>query len=309
LNCRLNGISNIELRQGSYFEPAGNERFDLITCNPPYVISPESTYVYRDSGLPGDTVSRLAVQEASMALAEGGFAHILISWAHPPGDPWSTLKPWVDGRGCDSWLLYFGSDDPVTHAAAWLKPAARDTPESFSEALDRWLDYLDRLGIEAIAHGAVILRRRSAGANWTRTDQISLDRLEQASDHILRVFETETYLQATDDRSLLQARLVLVPKHHLEQTLTLLAGKDELQSTVLALDEGLAFRVALDDHTTRLVAGLDGRRTLAEALNRQRIDLNLTADEAERFQAEALQIVRRLIQLGLLERAHQHTDA
>lgn len=309
LNCSLNGNSNVELRQGSYFEPAGNERFDLITCNPPYVISPESTYVYRDSGLPGDTVSRLAAQEAAKALAEGGFAHILISWAHPPDDPWSTLKPWVDGRGCDSWLLYFGSDDPVTHAAAWLTPTARDTPESFSEALDRWLDYLKRLGIEAIAHGAVILRRRSAGSNWTRTDQISLDRLEQASDHILRVFDAETYLQATDDRSLLQARLALVPKHHLEQTRTFAAGKDELQSTVLALDEGLAFRVALDDHTTRLVAALDGRRILAEALNRQSIDLNLSADDAARFHAEALQVVRRLIQLGLLERLHQDPDA
>ena len=130
LNCRLNGNSNVELRQGSYFEPAANERFDLITCNPPYVISPESTYAYRDSGLPGDTVSRLAVQEASSALTEGGFAHLLISWAHPLGDPWSTLKPWVDGGGCDSWLLYFGSDDPVTHAAAWLKPAAPDTGAS-----------------------------------------------------------------------------------------------------------------------------------------------------------------------------------
>ena len=309
LNCRLNSIANVELRQGSYFEPAGNERFDLITCNPPYVISPESTYAYRDSGLPGDTVSRLAVQEASTALTEGGFAHILISWAHPPGDPWSTLKPWVDRRGCDSWLLYFGSDDPVTHAAAWLKPTARDTPESFSEALDRWLDYLKRLGIEAIAHGAVILRRRSAGPNWTRTDQIPLDRLEQASDHILRVFDAETYLQATDDRSLLQARLILAPKHHLEQTRTFAEGSDELQTTVLALDEGLAFRVALDDHTTRLVAALDGRRTLAEALSRQEADLNLNADDAARFHAEALQIVRRLIQLGLLERPHQHPDA
>ena len=207
-------------------------------------------------------------------------------------------------------MLYFGSDDPVTHAAAWLKPAARDTtPETFSEALDRWLDYLKRLGIEAIAHGAVILRRRSADPNWTRTDQISLDRLEQASDHILRVFETETYLQTTDDRSLLDARLVLVPKHHLEQTRTFTAGKDELQSTVLALDEGLAFRVALDDHTTRLVAALDGHRTLAEALNRQTIHLNLNADDAARFQAEALQVVHRLIQLGLLERPHQDPDA
>ena len=71
LNCSLNGSSNVELRQGSYFEPAGNERFDVITCNPPYVISPESTYVYRDSGLPGDTVSRLAVQEAARALSGG----------------------------------------------------------------------------------------------------------------------------------------------------------------------------------------------------------------------------------------------
>ncbi len=309
LNCSLNGNSNVELRQGSYFEPAGSDRFDLITCNPPYVISPETAYVYRDSGLPGDTVSRLAVQEAAKALAEEGFAHILISWAHPPGDPWSTLKPLVDRRGCDSWLLYFGSDDPVTHAAAWLKPAARDTPESFSEALDRWLAYLKQLGIEAIAHGAVILRRRSAGPNWTRTDQISLDRLEQASDHILRVFDAETYLQATDDCSLLEARLVLVPKHHVEQTRTLVAGNDELQSTVLALDEGLGFRVALDEHTTRLIATLDGHRTLAEALNRQRIDLHLSADEVARFHSEALQIVRRLIQLGLLERPHQHPDA
>ena len=309
LNCSLNGNSNVELRQGGYFEPAGNDRFDLITCNPPYVISPESSYVYRDSGLPGDTVSRLVVQEAAKALAEEGFAHILISWAHPPGDPWSTLKSWVDEQGCDSWLLYFGSDDPVTHAAAWLKPAARDTPESFSEALDRWLDYLKRLGIEAIAHGAVILRRRSTGPNWTRTDQISLDRLEQASDHILRVFDAETYLQTADDLSLLEARLVLVPKHHLEQTRTFAAGKDELLSTVLALDEGLGFRVALDEHTTRLIAGLDGHRTLAEALNRQRIDLNLSADDAARFHTEALQIVRRLIQLGLLERAeHARKD-
>ena len=309
-NCSLNGNSNVETRQGSYFEPARNERFDLITCNPPYVISPESSYVYRDSGLPGDTVSRLAVQEASKALAEGGFAHILISWAHPPDDPWSTLTPWVDGGGCDSWLLYFGSDDPVTHAAAWLKPAVRDTPESFSDALDRWLDYLKQLGIEAIAHGAVILRRRSAGPNWTRNDQISLDRLEQASDHILRVFDAETYLQTADDRSLLEARLVLVPKHHLEQTRTFAAGKDKLQSTVLALDEGLGFRVALDDHTTRLVTGLDGHRTLAEALNRQRLDLNLSADGAARFHTEALQIVRRLIQLGLLERTdHARKDS
>ena len=48
---------NIEFRAGSFFEPAGEERFDLVVCNPPYVISPESEHGFRDSGLPGDTVS------------------------------------------------------------------------------------------------------------------------------------------------------------------------------------------------------------------------------------------------------------
>ena len=91
LNARLNGADNVELRQGSYFAPVEGERFDLLTCNPPYVISPEARYAYRDSGLSGDTVSRRVVQQAPKLLAEGGFAHILVSWAHTADDPWEPL--------------------------------------------------------------------------------------------------------------------------------------------------------------------------------------------------------------------------
>ena len=145
---------------------------------------------------------------------------ILISWAHPPGDCWSTLERWVEGLGCDSWLLYFGSDDPVTHAAEWLKPVAKEDPDRYRNGLERWLDYLASLGIEAIAHGAVILRRRSGGRNWTRKDHVPLDRLEQASDHMLRVFAAQDYLEALDDdRRLLDARFAVVQRDRLEQTL------------------------------------------------------------------------------------------
>ena len=217
LNAGLNRVENLELREGSYFEPVEGERFDLLTCNPPYVISPESRFAYRDSGLPGDTVSRVVVEQASELLEEGGFAHVLVSWAHQPGDWWSPLEPWVEGRGCDAWLLYFGSDDPVTHASEWLKPVARDDPAAFAERLDAWLDYLRGLGIEAIGHGAVILRRRSGSRNWTRRDRVNLERLEQASEHILRVFETQDYLESLDaERGLLDETFALVEQHHLE---------------------------------------------------------------------------------------------
>ena len=49
-NAHLNGIHNIEWRQGSFFEPVAAEQFDLLVANPPFVISPESSLLYRDGG-------------------------------------------------------------------------------------------------------------------------------------------------------------------------------------------------------------------------------------------------------------------
>ena len=57
----INVVENVEWRAGSFFEPATGERFELVTSNPPYVISPESAFLFRDSGLEGDSVSRLVV--------------------------------------------------------------------------------------------------------------------------------------------------------------------------------------------------------------------------------------------------------
>jgi hypothetical protein len=303
LNARLNRVENIELRKGSYFEPVEGEQFDLVTCNPPYVMSPENRYAYRDSGLPGDTVSRQVVEQAPVFLGEDGFAHILISWGHAKDDPWRPLEPWVADNGCDNWLLHFGSDDPVTHASEWLKPVARDDPEAYGDRLDRWLGYLDGLGIEAIAHGAVILRRRSRARNWARRDRVELDRVEQGSGHVLRVFETQDYLEALDDdRRLLGDVLHLADGHRLEQTLACREGRAEVRSTTLCLDEGFAFRVALDEHAARLVPLLDGERPLGEVLTRRAEEMRLGPDEAARFEAAALPVVRRLLELGLLVR-------
>ncbi len=301
LNAKLNGVSNIEFRQGSYFEPAAGDRFHLVTCNPPYVISPEARYAFRDSGLPGDTVSRQVVRAAPEVLCEGGFAQILISWAHAPGDWSSPLEGWVEGCGCDAWLLYFGSDDPVTHAAEWLRPLAHEDSHAYRESLARWLDYLAELGIEAIAHGAVILRRRTTRENWIRKDTVSLERLEQASEHILRVFANEDHLQGlASEHQLLDACLAPADRHRLEQTLTCHDGKTELESTVLSLDDGLALRTRLDEHTAALLPLLDGRRPLQQALRQRSRELELAAEDAERYETAALPAIRRLLQLGFL---------
>ena len=48
LSAQLSGVS-LDLREGSLFEPVEEERFDLIVANPPFVISPDTALVFRDS--------------------------------------------------------------------------------------------------------------------------------------------------------------------------------------------------------------------------------------------------------------------
>jgi hypothetical protein len=299
-NARLNGIE-VEPRLGDGFVPVEGERFDLVVSNPPYVISPDATYAYRDSGLAGDELCRRIVRTAPSFLEEGGFAHVLVSWRHE--DDWAApLREWVGDCGCDAWLLYFGTQDPLSHAASWLRPLGEVDRREHEAALERWLRYLDELGIRAIGYGAVTLRRRSGGRNWVREDEVALDRLEPAGEQTLRVVAAQDYLAGLrDERGLLDGRFALVPSHRLEQTLTAGVSGFIVESQTLRLDEGFCFRAAVDRYTAALLPHFDGETPLAGVLERAAARLDLADDERERFVPAALPVVRRLLELGFLE--------
>jgi hypothetical protein len=306
-NAALNGIDVIDFRRGHLLEPVEDERFDLVVANPPYVISPDSTYAYRDSGYPRDALCRELVRRVPELLVEGAFAHILVSWVHAPGegDEWSEpLREWVRGTGCDAWLLHYRTDDPLTHAAGWLRPLASDSQADHEAALDRWLEYLREQEIEAVGYGAIVLRRRTGGPNWVRLDEIPIERLEPATEHTIRVFAAEDYLaELTDERALLDERFTLVDAHRLEQELVLHHGRFEVGSQTLALTDGLAFRAGLDTSTAALLPHFAPDRPLADVLAAAAVDLDLPDDDRERYAAAALPVVKRLFQLGFLVRA------
>jgi len=298
-NALLNGVDNVELRAGSFFEPVAGERFDLVTSNPPYVISPESAYLFRDSGLEGDSVSRDVVRAAPTHLEEGGFATILVSWIHAPGEDWSEpLQEWIDGSGCDAWLLHHGTDDPLTHTAKWNRESFAEDPAGADELIDRWLEYLDRLGIEGIAYGAVILRRRSGGANWIRADELPVDRLGPAGAHILRVFAAQDYLaERPEDADLLDGTFALAEHDLLEQRVQFRDGVWALAEASASLQDGLGFRAGLDPMTVELLAGLDGTRKLGRLVEdvARREQVDRTA-----LERDAAGLVRGMLGAGFL---------
>ena len=207
LNAALNGLRNIETRQGSLFEPVEGETFDLITCNAPYVVSPERRWVYRDSEFQDDQVSERVILLAAEHLNEGGYASMLVSWlAFDEKDPDERVRAWVEASGCDSWILPTLNSDPLTHAAEWnshLSGAA------LAEALDEWAQYFDALGVQLVSEGAVVLHKQGAGAQRTiRIDELDEDDLDDAGDQILRAFEARAKLAAIgSDNALLEARV------------------------------------------------------------------------------------------------------
>ena len=70
-NAALNAVASVECRLGDLFAPVAGERFDLIVSNPPFVISPDRSYVYRDAEVEGDSICREVVRQGAGHLAEG----------------------------------------------------------------------------------------------------------------------------------------------------------------------------------------------------------------------------------------------
>ena len=295
-NALLSARPNIEVREGSLFEPVRAETFDLIVSNPPYVISPDNQYAFQDAGFPGDTFAEGLVRALPGYLREGGFAHILVEWVIPPGEHWSTpLRSWVDGNGCDALLFDFGPQGPLDYAALWNRPLSED-PNAYAAAIDRWLEHFEQEGIEAIGWGAVALRRRS-GKNWTATRERTLsEQVEPAAHHVERFFAAEDFLDGLGDDDLLDARVRLADDAFLDVEFTVGSGQRLVRRASLALEEGIRLRVSLDEPTLELVSRLDPLRPLREIV---RHAANDEADIAE-VEAAAARAIRRLVELGFV---------
>jgi SAM-dependent methyltransferase len=295
-NARLNGVTNVEPLEGDLFAPVAGRRFGLVVCNPPYVISPDTRCAFMDSGRPLDSICEEVVRRAAEHLEEGGFASVLCNWALRAGEDWAEpLRRWVAGRGCDAWLLRGDLQDPLSYAAVWNRSReGRD----YGLALDRWRDYYREAGIESVAAGAVILRRRAAAANWVRADVLPGEPSGPCHDHILRILAGEDFLAAgDDDEGLLAHAFRLVDDHRLTQVLRRREGRFVVEEAEIRLEGGLGFRGTVDPATLHLFQRCDGLRPAAAVA----AELSRTpgADPAEVRSAVAATI-RKLVAVGFL---------
>jgi methylase of polypeptide subunit release factors len=293
LNAALNGFTNIECRHGSLFEAAAGERFDLITCNAPYVVSPENRWAYRDSGLRGDEISQRVIRAAADHLADGGFATLLVSWVGADEDSaddrpvaWAKALP-----GCDSWILSVWEEDPLGHAETWNKQFI-GKPAEMGEALDRWSGYLKEIGAGWVSEGAFLMHRRPGRRHSARVDGIDDDALDASGEQVKRAFgarERLADLDRTDD--LLGLRLALAMKIQVEREVTPRRTGNAVVGGGIQLTEGTNSFVEASAGAVEIVVGLDGTATLRRVLR----------SATPQLTREVLRLSRDLLELGALK--------
>ena len=177
LNAQLNGVSNIEFRHGSMFEPVDGEAFDLIVSNPPFVITPRvegvPAYEYRDGGLVGDELVEQFVRSAPAYLTRNGIAQLLGNWESRAGvTGLARLDAWVPGE-LDLWVVEREELSPLGYAELWIRDGGT-TPRdpAFAPLLSAWLDDFAARGVTSIGFGYVLMRRGAADEPLRRVERI-----------------------------------------------------------------------------------------------------------------------------------------
>jgi hypothetical protein len=300
LALRINGIANVELRRGSMYDPVAGETFDLLVSQPPFVISPDRVKLFRDSGFPGDTFCEQVLRKAPEHLREGGWASILFSWGHRDDEHWADRpRSWVEGSGCDAWILRLRADDVFSYAVQWVRGAGGEAEGADLAPLKRWLAYYREMGFEIISTGAAVLRKRKAGRNWTRIDALEKqDSRGHCGPQIQNVFAAETLLWSLPGpESLLEARLRVTGEQEMQQTLTLESGAWQVKTAQLSQRRGFAFPCRIDGMSAEFLSLCDGTRTLRVVIESVARKFSL---DFQRLSGEAIPITARLMKSGYL---------
>ena len=173
-NAELNGVTSVEFRSGSLYEPVAGESFDRIVSNPPFVITPRGegvpSYEYRDGGLVGDALVASVISDAAHHLAPGGIAQLLGNWEYRDGaDAFDRVAGWLDGTGLDAWIVEREVQDAALYAETWIRDGGvLPRTDEFDALYAAWLDDFAARGVTRIGFGYVTLRRPVSGAPTLR---------------------------------------------------------------------------------------------------------------------------------------------
>ena len=298
-NMRMNGRDNVDAIEGNLFDPVRRQRFGLIVSNPPFVIGPDSKFIYRDSGLRGDLFCRKLVREAPSVLAEGGFFQMTCNLPHVVGRPWKeSLAEWFEGLKCDVVVWTIGVQSAADYATSWIVDTESTEPGVVQQRYDNWMTFFENERIEAVSSLLVTLRNSGADNPWLHIDEPPCIVVGPCGDEIQRCFSI--YDRFRDDNnlaSLLTRHPRLAPEIRINQELVMTDNGLRIDHIQLRKSGGVQYPLNVDENTAAMLARCDGQTSLGELIQSTATGHGVDRD---RLTEQVLPIVRSLLLRSVL---------
>lgn len=264
LTAELNGV-DVDVREGSFWEPVAGERFDLIATNPPFVVSPPTgeRLVYREGSFEADGVVRTVVAGAADHLRPGGWCQVLGSWVHTD-EPWEErLLGWVEPTGLDAWVVQREVVDLPAYVEMWLADAGVRHRLDYTDRYDAWLRWFDEQGVQAMAFGWISLRAADRDVPVVRLEQWRHEVVPPVGTAVLGWADRVDALAEADD--VLDVRWSHAAG--LAQETYGPPGAADPEAIVMRLGDGLRRARQVDTVEAGLLGALDGDLTAGQVLD------------------------------------------
>ena len=210
INAAFNAIERPEFVLGDLFEPIGNEQFDLIVSQPPFIArapgAARKTFLY--GGSRGDELPLRVLREIPSLLAPDGQAVLLIDWPEDGQGPVEERVLGAVGGGLQT-LLLRGPGMPLDDHCIAYALGRGSTGRGYERRVQAAREQYAALGITSLTSSVVVLRR--AAPAWTAVIDLPVGGVTRiTSEQVAAILRRETLL-ASDERELIEARLTTAP--------------------------------------------------------------------------------------------------
>ena len=293
-NAALNGV-DLDVRPGDLFEPvAGDDPFDLVVGNLPFVVGPDTAFRFRDGGREGDLISREAVEGVGGHLSPDGIAVLMCNWIVPAGvDAAGLPLEWLAGEEGSALVLHHSTESPGDYSRRWNAFLLGRDPSGFAETVARWDRAFSDWGVEGIANGIVVVRADGGGHRATFTLQRSP--AGDGAAQVLRILDQVSWLAGDGgDDALLRARPALVSPHRLEQVMRYDDGWTAGAASMV-LDDTAGVVGEVEPLATHVVLRFDGRTPVSDLVAAAAVETGIDDDV---LRESSLRTLRGLVETG-----------
>jgi len=189
-NARLNGLA-LDVRCGDGYAPVAGERFDLVLCQPPYVIRPAgaTAVTYLHGGARGDELARQLTAATPSVLAEHGLAVLSFDAPLAEQEDLAAAIAAEIGGAADVVVLAWPGPGLDQLAMAYASVTDPTFGTVYAQAAERYRQHCAEQNFTRFQRNLVLLRRPARGfamqvpaAGSARLRRPTLDRLLAAID-------------------------------------------------------------------------------------------------------------------------------